>query len=199
MTLLSASKVWLWVQHGGGIWNFLTWTKNHLSLHRHPEMSLEVVEETPLIIQENPFDLLLELVDAVPKWLFSIPDLLRKFWFVHLRLENEFSIFFGKYYFLRIESFRIDFWCVHRFQLVNFCNEHVTLPNSHRVQIVSKEQSKHDFLSKLMDSWLVLRNCRVILNQWTKWNDWSFLKFSKTPFVWSFPIIECFAEKYSIP
>ena len=28
----------------------------------------------------------------------------------------------------------------------------------------------------------------VILNQWTKWNDWSFKWLSKTPFVWSLPI-----------
>ena len=53
MIPLSASKVWLWVQRDGGFWSFLTWTKNHLSLHRHPEVSLEVVEETPLILQEN--------------------------------------------------------------------------------------------------------------------------------------------------
>ena len=26
-------------------------------------------------------------------------------------------------------------------------------------------------LSKLMDSWLILRICRMILNQWTKWNN----------------------------
>ena len=29
MILLSASKVWLWVQRDGGIWSFLTWTKSH--------------------------------------------------------------------------------------------------------------------------------------------------------------------------
>ena len=52
MTLLSASKVWLWVQRDGGIWSFLIWTKNLLSLHRHPETSLEVVKETLLILQE---------------------------------------------------------------------------------------------------------------------------------------------------
>ena len=39
-----------------------------------------------------------------------------------------------------------------------------------------------------MDSWLVFRRNRVILNQWTKRNDWSFKRFSKTPFVWSFPM-----------
>ena len=54
-----------------------------------------------------------------------------------------FFIFFGKYYFLCTESFCIDFRCVHRFQLLNVCNNHyVTLPNSSRVQSVSKEYSR---------------------------------------------------------
>ena len=51
-------------------------------------MSLEVVEvETVLILQENIFDLLLELGDPVSRWMFSVPDLLQKVFFVHLRLE----------------------------------------------------------------------------------------------------------------
>ena len=86
MIPLSASKVWLGVLRDGGIWSLLTWTKNHWSLHRHPEMSLEVVVET--LLQESQYYFLLELVDAVPKWMFSILDLLQGFWFVHLRLEN---------------------------------------------------------------------------------------------------------------
>ena len=88
MTLLSASKVWLWVQRDGGIWSFVTWTRNHLSLHRHPEMSLEVVEETLLILQENQGDFLLDLVAAVSRWMFSGLDLLQRVSFVHLRLEK---------------------------------------------------------------------------------------------------------------
>ena len=51
--------------------------KNHLSLHRHPETSREVVEETLLILQESLYYSLLELVDAVPRWMFSVPDLLQ--------------------------------------------------------------------------------------------------------------------------
>ena len=93
MILLSASRVWLGFQRDGGIWSFLTWTKNHLSLHRHPEMSREVVEETLLILQEGQYYSLLELVDAVPRWMFSGPDHFQGFWFVHLRLENKFSLF----------------------------------------------------------------------------------------------------------
>ena len=87
--------------------------------------------------------------------------------------KNKFSFFSGKYHLFRIESFRVDF---------------VTLPNSTRVQSVSKTQSRQDFLSKLMDSWLVFRRDRVILNQWTKRNDRSIKRFSKASFTWSLPI-----------
>ena len=59
-------------------WSFLTWTRSHLSLHRHPETSREVVEETLLILQENQGDFLLELVAAVSRWMFSVPDLFQK-------------------------------------------------------------------------------------------------------------------------
>ena len=46
-------------------------------LHRHLEVSLEIVEvETLLIILENLFDLLLELGAPVSWWMFSVPDLL---------------------------------------------------------------------------------------------------------------------------
>ena len=41
-----------------------------------------------------------------------------------------------------IESLRVDFRCVHRFQLPKVCNQYVALPNSPRVQSVSKEQSR---------------------------------------------------------
>ena len=39
----------------------------------------EVVEETLLILQESQCDYLLELVEAVPRWMFSVPDLLQRF------------------------------------------------------------------------------------------------------------------------
>ena len=90
MIPLSASKVRLCVQRDGGIWSFLTWTKNHSSLHRHPEMSHEVVKETLLTLQENLRDLLLELDVPVSRWVFSVPDFLQEVWFVHLRLEIKF-------------------------------------------------------------------------------------------------------------
>ena len=59
-------------------------------------MSLQVVEvETLLILQENLFDLLLELGDPVSKWIFSVPDLHQQILFVHLRLEIWIFLFWG--------------------------------------------------------------------------------------------------------
>ena len=95
MILLSASKVWLLVQRDGGIWRFLTWTKNISSLHRHLEMTHEVVKETLLILQENILDLLLELGVPVSRWVFSVPDLLQQILFVNLRVEMKFPFCFG--------------------------------------------------------------------------------------------------------
>ena len=43
------------------------------------EVSHEVVEETLLILQESQRDPLLDLVAAVSRWMFSVPDLLREF------------------------------------------------------------------------------------------------------------------------
>ena len=54
-------------------------TKNRLSLHRHPETSVDVVKETVLILQERQYYSLLELVDAITRWMFSVPDLLQGF------------------------------------------------------------------------------------------------------------------------
>ena len=51
--------------------------------------------------------------------------------------KNKFSLF-GKYHFFRIKSFRVDFRCVHRLQLLNVCN-YVTLLNFTRVQCVFEE------------------------------------------------------------
>ena len=133
MILLSASKVWLWVQRDG-IWSFLTWTRIHFLLHQHPDMSLEVVEETLLILQVSQYYSLLKLVDAVPRWMFSgswsPPRVLIRPSAIG-KINSPF--FFGKYHFFRIESLWVDFRCVHRLQLLNVCNQHVTLPNSTRV------------------------------------------------------------------
>ena len=53
--------------------------KNHFVLHRHLEVSLEVVlEETLLILQENLRDVLLEFCFPVSMWVFSVPDLFQK-------------------------------------------------------------------------------------------------------------------------
>ena len=80
--------------------------QNHFALHRHPEVSLEVVEvETLLILQESQCDLLLEVGGPVSRWMFSVPDLLQQILFVHQRLEIWIFHFWVKYYILCIESF----------------------------------------------------------------------------------------------
>ena len=88
MIHLSASEVRLWVQRDGGKWYFLTWTKNQKPLHKHPEMSRWVLVETFPILQKSHCYFFRELNDAVSRWMFSVPDLLHWFWFVHLRLEK---------------------------------------------------------------------------------------------------------------
>ena len=54
-----------------------------------------------------------------------------------------------------------------------------------------------------MDSGLVFLRNRVILNQWTKWNNRSFKLVSQNVFHMEFSHqtgdLECFADKYSIP
>ena len=152
------------------------------SLHRHPEVSLEVVEEENLLIlQENSFDFLLEL--GAPKWVFSVPDPIQKVWFVHLRLERWILLFS----LWNITSFAL-FRCVHRFQLLNVCNQHVTFqfPATYRA-CPRNNPGKTFFPNWWILDWSFAEN-RVLLNQWTKRNDWSFQWFSKTPLVWNFPI-----------
>ena len=189
MILLLARITELSVQRDGGIWSFLKWTRSRLSLHWHPETSLKVVEvETLLILQENPFDFLHELGGPVSKWMFSGLDLLQWILFVHLRLKKMNFPFLEKYHLFRIESFWVDFRCVHRFQLLKVCDQYVTLPNSTRVQSVSEEQSRKNFPSKLMDAWQILHSYGVILNQWTKWNNRSLKWLPKTSLVGRLPI-----------
>ena len=75
------------------------------------------MEQTLLILQVNPFD---------SNWVIPyqggcsqfLPISCNEFYSSICHWEYEFSIFFGKYYCLCIESFCIDFRCVHRFQLL---------------------------------------------------------------------------------
>ena len=57
---------------------FLDMDQKSFIAYRNPEVSLEVVEETLLILQENPRDLLLELDVPISRWVFSVPHLLQK-------------------------------------------------------------------------------------------------------------------------
>ena len=140
--LLSASRVWLWVQRDGGKWSF-------------PDMDQKTFIASPASGNES-WGCRRDPSDSPRKSTWRSPRIDRcrvkggcsqilisskKFDSSILRLENKFSFFFGKYHLFRIESFWVDFRCVRRFQLLNVCNQYVTLPNSHRVQCVSEEQS----------------------------------------------------------
>ena len=79
------------------------------SLQRHPEERHEVGGRGPFWFSKKVNITLLELVDAVSKWMFSVPDLLQGF-------DSSICDWkFGKYHLFLIESFRVDFRCVHRF------------------------------------------------------------------------------------
>ena len=105
-------------------------------------MSHEVLEKILLILQESQRDPLLELVAAVSRWMFSVPDLLLGVLIRPSAIGKIISPCLEKYHLFRIESFRVDFRCVHRFQLLKVCDQCVTLPNSPRVESVSEEQSR---------------------------------------------------------
>ena len=188
MILLSAGKVWLWVHRDVGIWSFLTWTKSRLSLHRHPEVSLEVVEETLLILQ-NQCDFLLELDAAVSRWMFSVPDLLQKVWFVHLRLVTWIVRFVWEtwlplhWVFLSRFPMRPSSPTPHGLQPVRHPSKFS--PRTERIQGTIQVR-----LSLQIDRFLtdLSQSYRVILNQWTKWNNRSFQWFTKTSFIRRLPI-----------
>ena len=82
-------------------------------------------------------------VDALSSW--SPPEVLIRPSVIGKILFS----FFGTHHLFHIDSFWVDFRCVHRLQLLKVCNQCVTLPSSPRVQSVSEEQSRQDFLSKI--------------------------------------------------
>ena len=117
MILLSASKVWLWVQRDGGFLKFPD--VDQKSFIASPAIGKWVLrwwkrpfwfsKKTTLTFSSNwvfPYQ------GGCSQFLISS----RKFNSSICGWKNEFSIFIGIYYFLCIESFRLDFWCVHRFQ-----------------------------------------------------------------------------------
>ena len=108
------------------------------------------MEETLLILQESQYYSLLEMVDAVPKWMFSGPELLQGV-LIRPSAIGKINLPFSlcNMHLLRIESFRVDFRCVHRLQLLKVCDQYVhpsnittTQPKSPRVQCISEEQSR---------------------------------------------------------
>ena len=85
-----------------------------------------------------------------------------------------FHFFLENITFLCIESFRVDLRCVHHFHILNVCNHHVTRPNSLHPR-TKRIQGTIQVRLSFPNWWifdLILRSYKVILNQWTKRNDW---------------------------
>ena len=80
------------------------------------------------LVQDNP----------VLRWIFWKPDLFQTIWLFHLRwgIRNVHR-FFRHDDFLRIESPSMAFWSVLIFQLLNVCDQNVSLTDSTRLQCMS--------------------------------------------------------------
>ena len=76
--------------------------------------------------------------------------------------EYDFFTLSRRYDFLCLGPSSGDFWRVHRVQLLNVSNQNSSLPDSPRNQCVSEESSWQDFLTKLVEPWLVFRRDRKI-------------------------------------
>ena len=182
MILLSASKVWLWVQRDGGIWSFLTWTKNHFLLHWHPEVSLEVVKVETLVI-------LLENLRPSPRigWYRIKVDVLSS-WSPPIKFDSsicdwkfEFSIFWEI-----LLPLHWVFWS--RFQspqcLQPICHPSKFTPRTNRIRGTIQAR-----LSFQIDGFLNGLSERLGHTQQVNQTEWSvFKRFSKTSFVWSLSI-----------
>ena len=122
MIPLSASELWHSVQRDGSKFSFLKSTTHRFALHRHPEMSLVVVETRLLLLEDFTFFSSFRWsqikVDVLRTW--SPPD---NFTFPSAIGNMICFTNFGRYHLFRIESFCVDFWCVHPFQLPTSATE----------------------------------------------------------------------------
>ena len=114
-----------------GKWSFPTWTKKtFIASPPSGNESWGCGRDPSDSLQESQYYSLLELVEAVSRWMFSGLDLSSKSFDSSIcHWKNKFSLF-GKYHLLRIESSWSNFRCVHRFQLLKVCDQYVTYPNS---------------------------------------------------------------------
>ena len=81
---------------------------------------------------------------------------------------------------LCIESFCVDFRCVHLFQVLNVCDQDVSFPDSPRVQRISEEYIWQDFWAELTQSRQVFSRKRVIFYHGSKRNNRAIEKVLRT-------------------
>ena len=99
-----------------------------------------------------------------------------------------FFTFHWRQHFLYIESFTMDFRCVHLLQFFNVCDKNVSLPDSPCVQDITEEYNWQDFRTELMKSrWVFSRN-RVIFYHCPKRDNWSVKWHREPPFIRCLPI-----------
>ena len=169
--------------------------KNRFVLHRNPEVNLEEAEvETLLILLQNLFDLLLELGDPVSRWMFSVPDLHQRIWFVRLQLGIWIFHFLWEillplhWVFLRRFLMRPSFPALQRLQ-----------PLCHP----SNFTAYRAYPRNIPGNTFFPRRDGVILNKWTKRDNWSFEKVLQSVFQMASSHqtrdLECFADDSSNP
>ena len=134
--------------------------------------------------------------------MFSEPYLLQKFCLFHLRLGIRNVHHFGRRHFLCIESFSIDFRCVHLFKFLNVCDQDVSFPYSILAQRISKENIWQDFWIELMKSRQVSGRNKVIFCHRSKRSNQTIEWYSDTPFTrvssHQTKDLECFADTSNI-
>ena len=67
--------------------------------------------------------------------------------------EYEFISFLSWKNCFRVDSSRLNFWCIQLFQIYEIRNQNISFPESHRDQLISKKHPRSYFLAKLMKSW----------------------------------------------
>ena len=135
------------------------------------------------ILKESLCDFLLEFVDVIAMWMFSDPDLIQKIdssicgWNINCPFSMGNIASFAWPFKSRFQI-RPSFFTP-QYQL-SLCHPSKLPPRTIRIRETIQERLSF----QLTD----LSQKHVILNQFNKRNDWSFEKFSKTTFVWSFLI-----------
>ena len=90
-------------------------------------------------------------------------------------------------YFFRVDCSRTKLWCIQLFQILQACNQDISLPNSSRDWRIAKTDSWVRLSCHIDEFLIVFWRNRMVFNQCPKRYYWPFEWFSKSPFIRSFP------------